>query len=215
MPRILIAGCGYVGQAAADLFQSADGKSKGGPPLRIPSARAFAQSRTRVRARGCFTTSPRSRPCRSIRCCPSLREFARRRRGRLSPHLFGGRTESSQRFPRCEILFTSSTSVYAQTDGTWVDEKSRPIPTHETGQDSARGRRTCSAHTAESWPGWPEFMVPVVLFFCASFSRGEAVIDRARTIALSTRRIGTTSRQRCFCLRGTSGLECRGPKSTM
>ena len=32
------------------------------------------------------------------------------------------------------FLYTSSTSVYAQTDGEWVDEESAAEPTHETGR---------------------------------------------------------------------------------
>ena len=37
-------------------------------------------------------------------------------------------------FPGVPLLFTSSSSVYAQTDGSWVDETSPAEPTRETGQ---------------------------------------------------------------------------------
>lgn len=38
------------------------------------------------------------------------------------------------RFPEARILFTSSTSVYAQDDGEWVTEESPAQPEHETGK---------------------------------------------------------------------------------
>lgn len=37
-------------------------------------------------------------------------------------------------FPGVPLLFTSSTSVYAQTDGSWVDEDSETNPGRETGR---------------------------------------------------------------------------------
>lgn len=37
-------------------------------------------------------------------------------------------------FPEAALLLTSSTSVYAQVDGEWVDEKSAAEPTRETGR---------------------------------------------------------------------------------
>lgn len=37
-------------------------------------------------------------------------------------------------FPESRLLFTSSSSVYAQTDGSWVDETSPTIPERETGR---------------------------------------------------------------------------------
>ena len=37
-------------------------------------------------------------------------------------------------FPETPLLFTSSSSVYAQTDGSWVDETSPTIPERETGR---------------------------------------------------------------------------------
>ena len=38
------------------------------------------------------------------------------------------------RFPKSRIVFTSSTSVYAQKDGAWVNEQSPAEPEHETGK---------------------------------------------------------------------------------
>ena len=40
------------------------------------------------------------------------------------------------------IFFTSSTAVYAQTDGSWVDEKSPTQPTHYSGRILLKGERT-------------------------------------------------------------------------
>jgi nucleoside-diphosphate-sugar epimerase len=39
-----------------------------------------------------------------------------------------------ERFPGAKLLFTSSTSVYAQRDGSWVTEQSETKPMRETGR---------------------------------------------------------------------------------
>jgi nucleoside-diphosphate-sugar epimerase len=46
----------------------------------------------------------------------------------------GGARNLLQRFPSARLLFTSSTSVYAQQDGEVVDEDSVSEPTHEKGK---------------------------------------------------------------------------------
>ena len=40
----------------------------------------------------------------------------------------------AEAFPETRLLFTSSSSVYAQTNGSWVDETSPTIPERETGR---------------------------------------------------------------------------------
>lgn len=46
----------------------------------------------------------------------------------------GGVENLLQRFPRSQLLFVSSTSVYAQQSGEWVNESSPAEPLHEKGK---------------------------------------------------------------------------------
>jgi nucleoside-diphosphate-sugar epimerase len=46
----------------------------------------------------------------------------------------GGMKHVAKFFPEAKLLFTSSTSVYAQVDGSWVTEDSPAIPDRETGR---------------------------------------------------------------------------------
>jgi nucleoside-diphosphate-sugar epimerase len=46
----------------------------------------------------------------------------------------GGTQNLADRFVGATLLFTSSTSVYAQTEGEWVDESSAVRPAHERGE---------------------------------------------------------------------------------
>jgi nucleoside-diphosphate-sugar epimerase len=133
MPRILIAGCGYVGTATADLFQAAGWEVEGWTQSRESAAQLAAKpycvqaiditNRTAVEAAASAFDVV-------IHCASSG----------------GGGTESYRRVylegcknllaglqPR-RFIYTSSTSVYAQTNGEWVDEKSTTEPVHERGQ---------------------------------------------------------------------------------
>lgn len=129
MPRILIAGCGYLGQAAADLFQ-ADGWSVRGwtkTPNEIkkpyPVMACDISDRAQVNAR--------SENVDFIIHCTSTRggdvDLYR------STYLEGARN-LIDRFVGSTILFVSSTSVYAQQSGEWVREESPANPAHERGQ---------------------------------------------------------------------------------
>lgn len=46
----------------------------------------------------------------------------------------GGMKHLAKFFPEAKLLFTSSTSVYAQVDGSWVTEDSAAVPDRETGR---------------------------------------------------------------------------------
>jgi len=132
MPRILIAGCGYVGQATADLFAAAGWDVEG------------------------WTASERSVTALSEKRYPvcqvdiSNRDVVMKRRGTFDAIIHcassrGGGAESYRRiylngvrnlldrFVGTRMLFTSSTSVYAQRDGSWVTEESETNP-QETGR---------------------------------------------------------------------------------
>ena len=133
MARILIAGCGYVGEAAANLFH--------GQQWEVEGWTGSAQSAARL--------SNRPYPVRSV-------DIADRAAVPVVSGQFdvvvqcastsGGDVEAYRRlyleaarnlmeaFPRSTLLFTSSTSVYAQKEGTVVDESSLAEPASEKGK---------------------------------------------------------------------------------
>jgi nucleoside-diphosphate-sugar epimerase len=133
MPRILIAGCGYVGQAAADLYHAADwaveGWTRSAESVATLSAKPYPicevdiSRRAKVAQRtGTFDAV--------IHCASSSGGDAEMYR---QVYLDGARN-LLEMFPESRLLFTSSTSVYAQRDGSWVTEESETKPTGETSQ---------------------------------------------------------------------------------
>ena len=74
MPRILIAGCGYVGQATADLFHAAGWDVEGWTASEESAARVIRQTVSYLPGRY-FKLAIRSQRARIIRCCYSLCEF--------------------------------------------------------------------------------------------------------------------------------------------
>lgn len=134
MPRILIAGCGFVGLATARLFvqrgwqvtgcthsaESAEGLS--GEPFPVLACdiadRAAVQKLAEIRAVDAI-----------VHCASSGRGGAEQYR---CVYLEGAQHLATA-FPSALLVFTSSTSVYAQTDGEWVTEDSPAEPDRETG----------------------------------------------------------------------------------
>ncbi len=135
MSRVLIAGCGFVGLATARLFaqrgwevtgcthspDSAAGLS-GEPFPVVPCDLAERQA--------VETLAPRGPLDAVVHCASSGRGGAEQYR---RVYLEGARHLATV-FPSATLLFTSSTSVYAQTDGGWVTEESLAEPERETGQ---------------------------------------------------------------------------------
>ena len=130
MPRVLIAGCGYVGQATADLFHSAGWKLEGWVHAKESAARLsvkpypvrvidLSQSGHVTKRAGAFDVV--------IHCASSRGGDAEAYR---QIYLNGAR-HLLETFPQAKILFTSSTSVYAQRDGAWVTEESETKPVRE------------------------------------------------------------------------------------
>lgn len=130
MMRVLIAGCGYVGTAAAMQFREAGWEVEGwraSPPAagdRVSIVAVDVTDKAAVSAqagRGAFD---------AVVQCASTRggdaDAYRRIYLEASRHL---RTA----FPGARHFFVSSTSVYAQQDGEWVTEESPAEPRHETG----------------------------------------------------------------------------------
>src|SRR6266446_5840850 len=134
MPRILIAGCGYVGQAAADLFYArgwaVQGWTRSAESAASLSGKPYAVRNVDV-----------SRRAEVAQCAPAAAGFdavihcASSSGGDADMYrqlyLDGGRN-LLEIFPRSKLLFTSSTSVYAQRDDSWVAEESETKPMRET-----------------------------------------------------------------------------------
>lgn len=145
MPRILIAGCGYVGQATADLFHAAGWTVEGWTRSAESAAKLSAKpypvyavdvaDRAQVYARaGTFDAV--------IHCASSGGGGIDAYR---QVYLNGARS-LLDRFAGSKVLFTSSTSVYAQRDGSWVTEKSETKPARETGRILLETEQLILAH---------------------------------------------------------------------
>ena len=134
MPRVLIAGCGYIGQAAADLFHAAgwvvEGWTRSAESAASLSAKPYPVREVDI-----------SKPAQVAKCGPAAAGF---NAVVLCASSSGGDAEMYRKvyldgarnlletFPGSKLLFTSSTSVYAQRDGSWVTEESDAKPMRET-----------------------------------------------------------------------------------
>ena len=130
--HVLIAGCGYVGTVAADLFHklgwTVEGWTRTGPAaVEKPPAHELRavnlSDGEQVRAApGTFDLVIQSASTRG-----GDAEAYR------SVYLDGAR-HLLERFSGAAFLFVSSTSVYGQSEGEWVTEESVAEPGHETGR---------------------------------------------------------------------------------
>ena len=133
--RVLIAGCGFVGQATARHFHRA-GWEVAAFTRSAEAAASLEQEPYPVEA--CNLTDRTALAKQEtwqgmdliIHCASSGRGGADTYR---AVYLDGARNLFEILAPR-RILFTSSTSVYAQADGAWVDEESAALPDVETGR---------------------------------------------------------------------------------
>jgi nucleoside-diphosphate-sugar epimerase len=129
MPRILIAGCGYVGQATADLFYHAGWNVEGWTKSNTGTRKPYPIHAIDI------TDAKQVHACEGnfdvIIHCASTRggDVDRYRRVYLN-----GARNLLETFVTSTMLFTSSTSVYAQTNGERVTEESATEPHHQTGQ---------------------------------------------------------------------------------
>lgn len=133
--RVLIAGCGFVGQATARLFHHSGWE--------VAALTHSAESAASLRGEPfavepCDLTDPKALAKKSawqgmdavIHCASSGRGGADAYR---AVYLDGSRNLFEILAPR-SLVFSSSTSVYAQADGSWVDEESAALPQVETGR---------------------------------------------------------------------------------
>ena len=136
MPRVIIAGCGYVGLAAARLFQ-ADGWDVLGITHRPESA---AHLEKEYGLRGVALDLGEKRDVAQLsseRGADLLVHCASSGRGGVDAYervYVRGLENLLEVLSPARAIFTSSTSVYAQTDGSLVTEESAAEPSRETGR---------------------------------------------------------------------------------
>src|SRR5438309_4235243 len=130
MPRVLIAGCGYVGSAAARLFAKEGweviGWTKSGQSAELPGEGAISLSAVDIT--DLETVSRNSFPADVVVHCASSGADS-------YPHVYrDGAANLAACFPNARIIFTSSTSVYPQRDESSVTEDSPAEPDSENAQ---------------------------------------------------------------------------------
>jgi nucleoside-diphosphate-sugar epimerase len=131
MPRILIAGCGYVGQATADLFHAAGWDVEGW----IASEKSAAALSAKPYPICQVDISNRDQVAERPETFDAVVHCASSRGGGVEAYrqiYLNGARNLLDRFEK--MLFTSSTSVYAQRNGSWVTEESETKPVRETGR---------------------------------------------------------------------------------
>jgi nucleoside-diphosphate-sugar epimerase len=133
VPQVVIAGCGFLGEAAADLF-SAKGWNVLGLCASVASVTRFSNKPYEVQARDITGQLWFAAPWRGA---DVLAYCAGPEHG--SPEAYrsiyvAGLANTLRAIEPNNLLMVGSTSVYAQIDGEWVDETSATTPTRETGQ---------------------------------------------------------------------------------
>ncbi|CAN5535862.1 SDR family oxidoreductase [soil metagenome] len=130
MRRVLIVGCGYLGAATAQLFWQRGWQVEGWVSS-AESARALAHQPFTVRgvritdaAAVAAAAAPFDLVIQSVSSRGGDADAYRRL-------YFWGAQNLAAAFSQSASLFVSSTSVYAQTGGEWVDESSPAEPTRE------------------------------------------------------------------------------------
>jgi nucleoside-diphosphate-sugar epimerase len=176
--RILIAGCGYLGQATADALQTA-GWEVVGLTRSTESAQELLVKPYRVDAIDISNT-------RQVATCAenfdAVLHCASTRGGNVdryrSVYLMGTRN-LLDRFPQAKILFCSSTSVYAQNNSEWVTEESPAEPQHETGKILRETEQLVLARGGDV-ARLSGIYGPGRSFLIRKFLDGEAIVDPKR-----------------------------------
>ena len=138
MPRVLIVGCGFVGEAAADRFHAAGWQVSAWTGSEESAARLGAEKPYPVVA--CDVTDPAavarlaegtSPPDAVVQSVSSGRGGGPEQYRRV---YLGGARNLLATFRPGRFVYVGSTSVYAQTDGAWLDESAPTLPDRETGR---------------------------------------------------------------------------------
>jgi len=145
MPRVLIAGCGYVGAVAAARLAERD--------WQVEAWTRSSESAGKLAAEGFRALALDISDAGQVDQCKS--EFdavihcASTRGGNADLYrqvYLEGVRNLLARFSQSSLLFVSSTSVYAQSGGEWVTEESAAEPTHPTGKILREAEQLALAH---------------------------------------------------------------------
>jgi nucleoside-diphosphate-sugar epimerase len=140
MARVLIAGCGYVGAALGSLLVEQSHVVWGlrRSPRSLPAG--IKPITADLAHRGDLSALPRNLDTVFYLVSPTGSEDALYRRAYVDGlrTLIAALYEGDQQ-PR--ILFASSTAVYGQRDGEWIDETSETAPEHWSGQRVLEGEQ--------------------------------------------------------------------------
>jgi nucleoside-diphosphate-sugar epimerase len=131
MPRILVAGCGYVGEAAADLFHAAGWQVEGW----VHSKESATRLSEKPYCIEVIDVSQRDQVAKHTKAFDAVIHCVSSRGGDAETYrriYFDGASNLLETFPAAKVVFTSSTSMYAQSDGSWVTEESDTEPVRET-----------------------------------------------------------------------------------
>ena len=131
--RVLIAGCGYLGQATANLFSSTGWQVEGWTKSAV-SAKEISNKPYSIRA---LDISNGDAVAGSTKDFDVVIHCASTRGGGVDLYrqvYLNGARHLLERFAKSTILFVGSTSVYAQAGGEWVTEDSAAEPKHERGK---------------------------------------------------------------------------------
>lgn len=133
----MVAGCGFLGEAVADALHSEGWEvtawtASPASAERLAALKPYAVAACDFADGAALSQARASLPEMAlvIHCASSGRGGAEQYRRVF----LGGARGLIEAFPAARFLFTSSTSVYAQTDGAWVDENSPAEPERETGR---------------------------------------------------------------------------------
>ncbi len=133
MPKVIIVGCGFLGEAAADLFFATGWEVLGLCASEDSAARLAAKPWT-VRVQDITQAVPVSTDWQNV---DALVHAVSSGGGEASDYrkiYLEGLLNGIHTFRPRRCLFVGSTSVYAQTDGGWVEETSETRPDRETGK---------------------------------------------------------------------------------
>jgi nucleoside-diphosphate-sugar epimerase len=175
MRRILIAGCGYLGQAAADLFHHSGWEVEGWTMSAQTAQKLLAVSYPvyAVDISNPGQVSARRGTFDAVIHCASTRGGDREV---YRQTYLRGASNLLRRFAGSRILLTSSTSVYGQRNGEWVTEESPAEPAHETGKILRESEELVLARggTVGRLAG---IYGPSRSYLLKSFLDGEAIVD--------------------------------------
>ncbi|HJT46126.1 MAG TPA: NAD-dependent epimerase/dehydratase family protein [Chthoniobacterales bacterium] len=133
MPRVLIAGCGYLGRAIADLL-TVDGWQVEGWTMSPESAADLSVAGHVAKT---VDISDRNSVARQGSQFDAVIQSASTRGGDAESYqrvYLHGAHNLVEQFRNARFFFVSSTSVYSQTSGEWVSEENEAEPKHQTGE---------------------------------------------------------------------------------